>query len=378
MTLAERRDPPLYAVGALSRVLDDIARDHPTAWLLVLFDLLDKARLCEPSHELNFLVRAAIASAPNDDARSAALTQIDRFERSLRSQLRVGPPVERDADRLEVLVVVPKRIERLAFDATFDLKAELVPRAFDSHVRFRRFDLEGATAGRAVCTVVCLQEAGNLLAANVVRDAVSAFGRPDLAVLCGMAMSTDTDLGPGHVVVAEAVHDYAPRRVTDTGYESRFRHPSVPRWLLQDLRQHVDVGRELYAQRLAQACARGRLQADVDVQDPPDPPKVKVGVVLSGEELVEDGSGPERAAIHDRIMALEMEGAGFADACEHVGVPWFVVRGLADAGEPKRSKAWQWTAAAAAASFTHSFVMKGWRPSEATALNPDRAGGRVM
>lgn len=374
MALAERRDPPLYAVGALSRVLDDVARDHPTAWLLVLLDLLDKARLCEPSHELNFIVRAAIASAPVDDARSAALTQIDRFERSVRSQLRDGPPVERDPERLEVLIVVPKRIERLALDTTFDLKADLVPRAFDSHVRFRRFDLEGAAAGPAVCTVVCLQEAGNLHAANVVRDAVSAFGRPDLAVLCGMAMSTHADLKVGHVVVADAVHDYAPRRVTDTGHVSRFRHPSVPRWLLEDLRHHVDVGRALYAQRLEDACARGRVQAepDVVVQDPPDPPTVKVGVVLSGEELVEDGSGPERAAVHDRIMALEMEGAGFADACEHVGIPWFVVRGLADAGEPERSKAWQWTAAAAAASFAHSFVMKGWKPSGATGRRGDR------
>lgn len=68
----------------------------------------------------------------------------------------------------------------------------------------------------------------------------------------------------------------------------------------------------------------------------------------------------DRTDLHDRIYALEMEGAGFAATCHHVGIDWAVVRGVADRGEEQRSKAWQPVATAAAAGFVGSFLASAW------------------
>jgi nucleoside phosphorylase len=75
-------------------------------------------------------------------------------------------------------------------------------------------------------------------------------------------------------------------------------------------------------------------------------------VILAGGKLLEDGSLPRRAdEAHARIMAAEMDGAGFAAACEQQRRPWVVVRGIADYGEPDRRKHWQYPATFVAARY---------------------------
>ena len=272
-----------------------------------------------------------------------------------------------------VLLVVPKRRELDAATVVFDLEQSHEGR-FRTHMRFRQKEIEflKLTQG-GVLTVVCLEEAGNLPAANAVRDYQDAFGRPDLAILSGTAMGI-FEL-PGHdgreharaplgdVVIADKVYDYDPRRVLPDRIATRFETYRIQRALFYDTAHHASnlVG---FYDLLEQCVAKLGVTHELPPGFPADwHPQAHVRGILAGDELVEDGSGPQRGALQDRIAALEMEGAGFAGTCDHIGVPWLVSRGISDFGTPDRDKRWQVYAAAAAMTFVRTFLENEFIPS---------------
>lgn len=364
----ENVEPPHLAVAAIARRLEEAREVDPHVWLLAFLDLLDKAAGCEPAEHLLATLEAAFASAPQgqSDVRNAAARDLRSFEARLRERLRAGAsvPAGRQAG-LEVLLVVPKSVERLATSVVFDCLG-VQPEPFDSHVRYRRFLLGGAASPTWV-TLVCIQEAGNPAAAYVVQDFVQAFRRPDLAVLCGMAMGLDADkVNVGDVVVASTVLDFNPRRVTHEGDKTRFEPFKVKLQLHNDLLNHQDSGRkptvELFRSALAGLSDAGVVVPD-QARESSFAPSVKSGLIVAGDALVENASGATLSALHDRLYALEMEGAGFARECERLGSPWCVVRGVADHGEGDRGRAWQGVATAAAASFVKTFLCTSWLPT---------------
>jgi nucleoside phosphorylase len=267
-----------------------------------------------------------------------------------------------------VLLIVPKPLERKACAAVFDAEG-VEAKPFDSHVRYRRFELHESTPSTTI-TMVCIQEAGNLRAARVVRDYIMAFGRPDVAVLCGMAMGITDKVALGDVVVPRQVIDYQPRRVTPAGDQLRFETYRLRDTVANDVAETADTNaadvEALFRETVARMAVHMPFPADVlppaDDQRKPFVPRIRAGALLAGEELVEDGSGPERAQMHDRIYALDMEGAGFASECEAIRLDWLIVRGIADTGEPGREKTWQAAATVAAAAFVKTFLHSGWRP----------------
>src|SRR5581483_9079112 len=255
----EFHEPPDLALRSLARSLVEVTMSDSTAWLIAFLDLLDKAAQCEPDERLLAVVRAALASAPSREAWSVGNECAASLERGYRRVLRAGdafPPAAR-AER-EVLIVVPKRAERIALTRVFTL-ADMEPKAFDSHIRYRRFQMapdptaddEGSQPSTYV-TLVCIQEAGNLAAARVVRDYVSTFGRPDLAILCGMAMGISNDVSTGDVVIASQLSDRTVRRLTPLGDRSRAVEYPPPPELLHDLRDHVDAREDVMKARFEQ------------------------------------------------------------------------------------------------------------------------------
>ncbi|HEU4461803.1 MAG TPA: hypothetical protein VFR75_04340 [Solirubrobacterales bacterium] len=364
----ETVEPASFALGALCRTLHDMAAGNADAWLLVFLDLLDKASLCDPSEHVLSALHAALASAPDED-REPAAAELHRFEVRMREQLKVARPLRPEQrGEIEILLVVPKPLELEACEAVFEC-GDSKPQLFNSHLRFKRFPIQKNRdgRGRAFVTLVCMQEAGNLRATNVVHEYVATFDRPDLAILCGMAMGIDPEKTKvGDVVVAKTVHDCSPHRVTVDGSHSRFEQYPVPKPLFEDLLEHCHSGRATTGETLQEAIPRLEevgLGLPADSGDEDFSPSARPGVTLAGEVLIEDGSGPTLSAIHDRAYAWEMEGAGFASACAHLGSDWMVVRGVADFGEPGRSKKWQGVATAAAASFVKTFLESSWHPT---------------
>jgi len=86
---------------------------------------------------------------------------------------------------------------------------------------------------------------------------------------------------------------------------------------------------------------------------------LKKGIIVSGNYVRKDGilDGLGRT-LNDDILALEMEGAGFALTSEAHGVDWFVFRGGSDFGDRHKSDEFQPIAAFNAAKMAKGFVLR--------------------
>lgn len=94
--------------------------------------------------------------------------------------------------------------------------------------------------------------------------------------------------------------------------------------------------------------------------DHSDGVRVKRGHILSGNKISEGGTQQFLAAFHDRAIALEMEGYGFALACDEADIPWVVVRGISDHGERRRVQNYQAPATFAATRYFFDLLMAGY------------------
>jgi nucleoside phosphorylase len=95
--------------------------------------------------------------------------------------------------------------------------------------------------------------------------------------------------------------------------------------------------------------------SDIDVNT-----EYKSGLVQAGDRLKRDGSLPQTwRTSHDKLYAVEMEGGGFAQACESDDHEWMVFRGISDFGDPEKRDKKQAVAAVAAAALVRQFSPRG-------------------
>ena len=196
---------------------------------------------------------------------------------------------------------------------------------------------------------------------------------PKAAFLVGTAAGVRGKTELGDVVVAEEV--WAPdfAIVREDGDIPRPRTYRPPALMYTRLSTFGADGRDWPAQvaqelvALADREDRSRdyeLPADFESIVAARPISHRLGVVFAGSRLIEDGSLVGlRASYHGRLLAAEMEGAGFAAALTELEFPrWLVVRGICDFGEPDRVKDWQYAATYAAATLVRDAVGAGRFP----------------
>lgn len=213
----------------------------------------------------------------------------------------------------------------------------------------------------------------NVPCANACRTLFNNFD-VGLCILVGIAAGLKEAVGLGDVVAAEAILDYEGARLEVAGPRKRPEFSNLGRRIARDL-QYFDPSEtgwhELFAESLKD------LQKSVEIPAFEDTwrPRYHTGIIVAGEKLAADDSlEQKRRDYHERVRALEMEGSGFAQACDECGIPWLIVRGISDYGDPaskdgkaldKRSrKAWQRTAALAAATCVMKFLEHEYRPEE--------------
>lgn len=196
--------------------------------------------------------------------------------------------------------------------------------------------------------------AGNTEAALLVHRLATYF-RPRLALLLGMAVGVP-DLRLGDVVIPNAVYDYQFATLAKDGESLNEARATTPTGALDGFfrdPERVTAWQSAVAAQLDlvyNTFRPGELppRPKIDNHDP----KVSVDPIMAGSWLFEDGSLKVRAAeINNRIVAAEMEGAGFGTACHQLGWNWRVVRGIADWGRPRRNKVWQRYATFTAATY---------------------------
>jgi nucleoside phosphorylase len=194
-----------------------------------------------------------------------------------------------------------------------------------------------------------------------------------------MAAGLPGSVKKGDVVVATWVVAYEFVRVTKQRHISRPRPyqadvPSVQK-VTQLSAEFPDWGKNISAE-LRTGLRRPKIErGEPERLDAKWAPVVKPGVIMAGNRLLEDGSLKTlKEQIDDRALAAEMEGAGFAAACEALRVPWLVIRGIADYGDSditsfddlnpadSRGKSWQFPSTYAAAAYVRDMVLTKQMP----------------
>lgn len=200
--------------------------------------------------------------------------------------------------------------------------------------------------------------AGNVLSSVFVQQVIS-ITKPKVALLFGIAAGLKEKCSLGDVVVSTKVVGYEPARKEIEGSIGRPQFFEPPHILLQDV-LFFDPHEYNYLCRLNSVLNENEnklIGKDFT-------PTIHTAIIASGEKLIVDGSIDElRRTIHEKIRAVEMEALGFATACRtrEKEIPWLVVRGISDYGDPSKpnTKEWRKIAAMTAAVYIKMFIMEG-------------------
>jgi len=277
-------------------------------------------------------------------------------------QLRLKPfeglqPRAAPLDEVDLIVVAVKPPELDACLAVFGVPPDERPRVLGVSGMCGWFAELSST--RILITMA--GSAGNVQAAMVMA-ALRREVRAPVAVLVGMAAGLEGKVEIGDVVVAEHVLEYEFARLTEDGPEYQPRISDVEERLLRSVEivDRLDPDWTGEARNVVQHASRREEHAPAESDLAGWSPRVHRGVIVAGAKLIEDGSLPKlQHDLHDRIRAAEMEGAGFAVACDEAGVAWMVIRGIADFGNPNRVKGWQFAATVAAALVLRTLITAG-------------------
>lgn len=205
-----------------------------------------------------------------------------------------------------------------------------------------RFEI-GKTPNREVSVAINLVEKGNLPAAVLAERAIAEF-RPLAVLFVGVAGGLRDDIALGDVVVATHIYAYQGGTSEDKGFSARPRVWEAPHELTQ------------LAGELARSKTWTRLLAPAD--EGCAPPKVHRRPIAAGDVVLQSRTSEEwrRLSLHyNDAAAVEMEGAGLAQAGQLNSVPAMAIRGISDGATAEKAitdrAGWQPTAARHAAAF---------------------------
>lgn len=209
--------------------------------------------------------------------------------------------------------------------------------------------------------ITAIGTSGNIPSSAATTSLIQQF-HPDLLIMVGIAAGIQEKVNILDVVVSEKVLGYEPGRLTQEGMKQRPQSEHPPFQVLQDARFFIQSAEDVGWLTLFDT-----FQSKLDHNQLPPSlltgrPKVNMGTIASGEKLFADGSlNNIRKQYDEKIMAGEMEGIGFAIAAERVRIPWIIVRGISDFGDPStkdgryRDK-YHFSAANSAAAWTVKFL----------------------
>lgn len=207
------------------------------------------------------------------------------------------------------------------------------------HPRGTRFEI-GAVPGSRCRVVLGLAARGNQATAALAERAIEEFS-PAAMLFVGVAGALWDGIALGDVVVATKVYAYHGGTSEDDGLKSRPASWEIPHEFAQ-LAAHVERTGGWTA-----GLPTGALV-----------PTVRFGPIAAGEIVQNSRNSREAAYIRERYndaLAIEMEGAGAAQAGHLSGTPVAVIRGISDMADGTKTSggdgSWQPRAAANAAAF---------------------------
>lgn len=264
------------------------------------------------------------------------------------------------SDDTQVLLIVPKRDELRAVGAVFGFGTDEPHAALRSGLELWRIVLGEISVG-----VVLADTQGSAKVALATRQALDELD-PAVAMCVGTAAGRSDKTKYLDTVLATAVLDASEWRTEPGGFQPQWeKQPPPPPNALHDIDDFVKR-KDWHDQSKAWLTA-----ALAKLEDSPSTlaldawPCVHDGWVVTTGFLHQDPEFLSRIwSLHARLRSIDMETAGFVDACigDTRRRPWFVVRAISDYGTAEsKQDGLRAAAAAAAAAVTRSFIESGLR-----------------
>ena len=250
------------------------------------------------------------------------------------------------------------------------VRSRLADPKLHGYVKGTRFEI-GTIPGTTCRVALAMTGKGNHASGILAERAMEEFD-PLAVLFVGVAGAWRDGIPLGDVVVATHVYAYHGGTSEDDGLNARPRVWEAPHWIIQ-LASHVS-----------------RTGDWIDPGEVPlgeHPPQARFGVIAAGEIVQNSRTSYEAKLLHEHyndVMAIEMEGAGVAQAGHLAQYPVAVIRGLSDRADGKKStetdRSWQPRAAANAAAFAVRLTRELITEGEKVAMHKREAannGGTV-
>ena len=201
--------------------------------------------------------------------------------------------------------------------------------------RYWHTSIESSKLQNKITIVITSIGVSGNITSNEATLALIKYYNPSLLLFIGIAAGLKDKVELLDTVISDRVIGYESVKLTDNGVRPRPQIEHPPHKILQDVhffnQQVQDDKWSSLFKKLQNSLTSKFL--------PPYPinrmPIMHIGSIASGEKLLADGSLEEiRLRYDDRILAGEMEGIGFAIASVKSQVPWLIIRGISDFGDP--------------------------------------------
>lgn len=258
------------------------------------------------------------------------------------------------------IAIVSVRVdtEHPALLATFGLKPDSGPSQIVNDVRIWCTQLMKKMGAPLNVALTYLGETGNLPAITETQKILSvtkpksiylvgtAAGRRDRTSICDVVVSSDAVMyyGSGYQRdsgIGDRPKYYNPNPSTKKEVESFFAN----RMKSLDWEDEYSSIIRLYR------------QYDKSLPLPDREPNIHFNRIASGEQVLEEVALKSICKYDGLIRAGEMEGYGFAHACQEPEIDWLVIRGISDFGNREDRKKWATLATIMACSFLKIFLM---------------------
>jgi nucleoside phosphorylase len=268
--------------------------------------------------------------------------------------------------RVLIISVIPVELSNLLESLSFDKSHRNVAGRKYYYWKTRLAEAREEPTELYACA---LGKAGNVNMAVFTANMISDIN-PDFAILLGIAAGYREKTKIGQVVLAEKVVHYEPAAVVP-GADGPQLEPRP------DM-SNLDIGvLQMLTAYSADKQAVTRISDKGDfprldslpsefTQDPAvrkniaDEPLMNFAAVASGEKLLRDaGKIKSIRQLHGRIEAVEMEAAGFAEACDQDRLPYLVIRGVSDFGDEFKDDSFHQYASKRAVSVAIDFISFG-------------------
>lgn len=214
--------------------------------------------------------------------------------------------------------------------------------------------------------LACVGDAGNPNAAAATTELLANYA-PRALLLMGIAAGMRGKVKIGNVALSDRVAAYEPAALVKAAdgtdrVESRPEIDRIPHRIEQDVVHYRpeqsrlaeifrNIGGEFPAPRPEQEDFTLHVASTIYTQR---------STISAGEKLLRNPDKiHELREIHGKIEVIEMEAAGFVDACRRYNALWLVVRGISDFGDQFKDDRFHTFASKAAAAVLADFIAHG-------------------